>query len=47
MRERDEVKLRFEGVDPDEVRKLADEKRKLDAAQQIKAGEVEKVDENT
>lgn len=43
MKERDELKQRFEGIDPEEVRKLADEKRKLEEAQQIKAGEVEKV----
>jgi hypothetical protein len=43
MKERDELKQRFDGIDPDEVRKLADEKRKLEEAQQIKAGEVEKV----
>jgi len=30
-------------IDPDEVRKLAEEKRKLEEAQQLKAGEVEKV----
>jgi hypothetical protein len=34
---------RFEGIDPEEVRKLADEKRKLEEAAQIKAGEVDKV----
>src|ERR1041385_1478686 len=38
-----EQKKRFEGIDPDEVRKLAEEKRKLEEAQQIKGGEVEKV----
>ncbi len=43
MKERDELKQRFEGIDADEVRKVADEKRKLEEAQQIKAGEVEKV----
>ena len=43
MKERDELKQRFEGIDPEEVRKLADEKRKLEEAQQPKAGEVEKV----
>ena len=45
MKERDELKQRFEGIDPDEVRKLADEKRKLEEAQQLKADEVEKVGE--
>jgi hypothetical protein len=34
---------RFEGIDPDEVRKLAEEKRKLEEQQQLKAGEVERV----
>ena len=34
---------RFEGIDPDAVRQLADEKRKLEEAAQIKAGEVDKV----
>ena len=43
IKERDELKQRFEGIDPDEVRKLAEEKRRLEEAQQIKAGEVEKV----
>jgi|WetSurMetagenome_2_1015567.scaffolds.fasta_scaffold332428_2 hypothetical protein len=38
-----DIRQRFEGIDPDEVRKLADEKRKLEEAQQLKAGEVEKV----
>ncbi len=43
LKERDELKQRFEGIDPDEVRKLADEKQKLEEAQQVKAGEVDKV----
>src|SRR5262245_56929369 len=43
LKERDDLKRRFEGIDPDEVRKLADEKLKLEEAQQIKVGEVEKV----
>ena len=38
-----EQKKRFEGIDPDEVRRLADEKRRLEEAQQLKAGETEKV----
>lgn len=38
-----EQKKRFEGIDPDEVRRLADEKRRLEEAQQLKAGEAEKV----
>jgi hypothetical protein len=46
-RERDELKKRFEGIDPDEVRKLGEEKRRLEEAQALRsaaaAGEVEKV----
>jgi hypothetical protein len=42
-KERDELKQRFEGIDPDEVRKLTEEKRKLEEAQQLKAGEADKV----
>src|SRR5215475_6386476 len=38
-----EQKKRFEGIDPDEVQKLADEERKLEEAQQLKGGEIEKV----
>src|SRR5215469_15278303 len=38
-----EHKKRFEGIDPDEVRKLQEEKQKLEEAQQIKGGEVDKV----
>jgi hypothetical protein len=41
-----EHKKRFEGIDPDEVRKLAEEKQRLEEAQQLKGGEVEKVVEN-
>jgi hypothetical protein len=43
MKQLDEQKKRFEGIDPDEVRKLADDKRKLEEAQQLKGGEIEKV----
>ncbi len=42
-RERDELKQRFDGIDPDAVRALAAEKQKLEEAAQIKSGEVEKV----
>jgi hypothetical protein len=38
-----EQKKRFEGIDPDEVRRLAEEKQRLEEAQQLKAGETEKV----
>ena len=43
MKERDELKQRFEGIDPEDVRKLTEEKRRLEEAQQLKTGEVEKV----
>ena len=42
----EDLAKRYEGVDPDEVRKLADEKRQLEESQQLKLGEVEKVLEN-
>jgi hypothetical protein len=45
-KELEEQKRRFEGIDPDEVRKLAEEKLKLEETQQLKLGEVEKVLEN-
>ena len=38
-----EQKKRFEGIDPDAVRKLAEEKQRLEEAQQLKGGEVDKV----
>lgn len=37
LKERDDLKKRFEGIDPDEFRRLADEKRRLEEAQQVKA----------
>ena len=43
MKERDELKTRFEGIDPDEVRKLAQEKKALEEQQRLKAGEFDKV----
>jgi hypothetical protein len=43
LKERDDLKKRFEGIDPNEFRQLADDKRKLEEAQQVKAGEVDKV----
>src|SRR6476660_6969377 len=45
-KELEDQKKRFEGIDPDEVRKLAEEKLKLEETQQLKLGEVEKVLEN-
>jgi hypothetical protein len=38
-----EQKKRFEGIDPEEVRKLAEEKQRLEEAQQLKGGEIDKV----
>ena len=43
MKENDALLKKFEGIDPDAVRQLADEKRKLEEAAQIKAGEFDKV----
>jgi hypothetical protein len=45
-KELDEFKTRFEGIDPEEFKRLAEEKLRLEEAQQLKAGEVEKVMEN-
>ena len=46
LKQLEEHKKRFEGIDPDEVRRLADEKRKLEENKDLKAGEVEKVIES-
>ena len=43
LKERDELKKRYEGIDPEEVRQLTEEKRRLEETAQLKAGEVEKV----
>ena len=43
MKERDDLARKFEGIDPDAVRQLAEDKRKLEEAAQLKAGEVDKV----
>ena len=40
------LNARFEGIDPEEFKRLADEKRKLEESQQLKAGELDKVVEN-
>src|SRR4051794_382525 len=42
-KERDELKSRFDGIDPEKARSLAAEKQKLEEAAQLKAGEYEKV----
>lgn len=44
IKERDELKKRFEGIDPDEVRRLAEEKQRLELqAQGHKPEEIEKI----
>lgn len=43
LKQIDDLKKRFEGIDPEQVRTLAEEKRLLEEAQQLKAGEFEKV----
>lgn len=43
LKERDELKTRFDGIDPEEVRKLANEKKALEEQQRLKAGEFDKV----
>jgi hypothetical protein len=45
-RKLEELEARFNGIDPDEVRRLADEKHKLEEEKQLKAGESDKVYEN-
>lgn len=44
MKERDDLKQRFDGIEPDDVRKLAEEKRRPEEAQQLKSGEIEVVE---
>ena len=47
IKERDDLKKRFEGIDPDEVRRLSEEKQKLELqAQGHKPEEIEKIVEN-
>jgi hypothetical protein len=43
LKELNEIKQRFEGINPDEVRKLAEEKQRLEDEQRVKAGEFDKV----
>lgn len=42
-KELEELRAKFDGIDPEEVRKLAAEKQRLEEERQIKAGEAEKV----
>ena len=46
LKQVEELKKRYEGIDPEEVRKLTEEKQRLEEERQLKAGEVEKVLEN-
>ncbi len=46
LKQVEDLKKRFEGIDPDEVRKLAEEKQRLEEERQLKAGEVDKVVES-
>src|SRR6476660_4202999 len=39
----DQLQKRFEGIDPDDVRAQLEQKRKLEEAQALKAGEFEKI----
>ena len=43
MKERDELKKRFEGIDPDAVRQLAAEKTRLEEEQRLKHGKFQEV----
>ena len=43
MKERDALMKRFEGIDPDEVRKLAAEKARLEEEQRLKDGKFQEV----
>ena len=46
MKQLDEFKASYEGIDPASVKNLLAEKARLEEAQQLKAGEIEKVVEN-
>jgi hypothetical protein len=43
LKQIEELKTRYDGIDPEQVQALVEEKRRLEEQQQIKAGEVEKV----
>ena len=43
LKQLQDLKQKYDGIDPDEVRTLAEEKRKLEEQQQLKAGEFERV----
>ncbi len=46
LKQVEDLKKRFEGIDPDEVRKLAEQKARLEEERQLKAGELDKVVES-
>lgn len=46
LKQMEDLRKRFEGIDPEEVRKLAAEKQRLEEERQLKAGEVDKVIES-
>lgn len=43
LRQLEEQRKRFEGIDPEQVRKLSEEKQRLEDEQRVKAGEFDKV----
>ncbi len=46
LKQVEDLKKRYEGIDPDEVRKLAEQKQRLEEERQLKAGDVDKVVES-
>ena len=46
LKQIEEQKKRYEGIDPDEVRKLGAEKQRLEEERQLRAGELDKVVES-
>jgi hypothetical protein len=46
LKQLEDHRKRFDGIDPDEVRKLAEQKARLEEERQLKAGELDKVVEN-
>ena len=43
LKQLDDLKKKFEGIDPEKVREIEGEKRKLEEAQALKNGEIEKL----
>ncbi len=46
LKQIEDLKKRFEGIDPEEVRRVAEEQKRLEEERQLKAGELDKVVEN-